>query len=246
MGADPAPEVSGQNGSRGASPPRRPPPEGGRLLSARENRVPSPPREASQAEAASPEALRRDSGAGGRGPGAGRAGGVGASGSGARTRGGGQGRRVLRSGSSWWTAVKLEWVPLGRKRADAARLSEAAGGEARAGLASLDAWLHQSLRRKVVQRWATTGGLYLTKEEFLLVMEWKAKRQGEVRTGTKAPGLISSLDENEVSHAPAPHPVPPAPPPPFAPVLLCFPPSHHSPHALTGYGGGDTSSHRRH
>ena len=132
--------------------------------------------------------------------------------------------------------MKAEWVPLGRHRADAARLSEAAGGEALAGLASLDAWLHQALRREVVLRWATTGGLYLTKEEFLLVMEWKAKRQG-----TKAPGHFSSLDENEVSHASAaPHPATPAPPPPLQPlrpppslwcyalVLFCFPPSYHS------------------
>ena len=95
----------------------------------------------------------------------------------------------------WERAGHSEWVAWAQQRGEAARIADAAGGRARAGFERLDAWA-RALPGEVLKRWALLDELYITKEQFLRVMEWKARRQGEAPV--ELPWTFESLDKADV------------------------------------------------
>ena len=98
----------------------------------------------------------------------------------------------------WERAEHSEWMAWAQRRGEAARIAEAAGGRARAELERLDAWA-RALPGDVLQRWAMLDELCITKEQFLQVMEWKARRQGEAPV--ELPWTFESLDKADVRAA---------------------------------------------
>ena len=98
----------------------------------------------------------------------------------------------------WERAEHSEWMAWAQRRGEAARIAEAAGGRTRAELERLDAWA-RALPGDVLQRWAMLDELCLTKEQFLQVMEWKARRQGEAPV--ELPWSFESLDKADVRAA---------------------------------------------